>query len=106
MSQRVEELMSSQGSSGVRIVSSTEVEEQPSPPKTQTSSPPNPVSLTMAFRAISMVLAAQLQMLLLIINAMAIGWLVVEDPTPMRCYAGAGYSAFVLACMALVKKVR
>ena len=96
--------MSSQGSSGVRIVSSQEVEEQPAP--TPTSTPPSPLALTRALQAISMVLAAQLQMLLLVLNAMAIGWLVIEDPTPMRCYAGAGYGAFLLACMFLVKKAR
>lgn len=96
--------MSSQGSSGVRIVSSEEIAEAPASRPTSTT--PKAPALTAVFQAISMVLAAQLQILLLVVNAMVLGWLVIEEPTPMRCYAGAGYAAFLLACMALIKRGR
>ncbi len=100
--------MSSQGSSGVRIVASQEIPEETPTPATspQTSNQPSPLALTMAFRALSMVLAAQLQVLLLVLNAMVLGWLVIEDPILMRCYAGAGYGFFLLACMWMVKRAR
>jgi hypothetical protein len=51
-----------------------------------------------------MVLAARLQALLLLISAIALGFLTVNDPAPLRLVAGAGYGIFCLAALWVLPK--
>lgn len=57
-------------------------------------------------QVVGLVLASRLQSLLLLLSAMAVGWMVCDDPQPLRLYAGAGYGLFVLAGLSLINKVR
>lgn len=61
-------------------------------------------SLLPVFQALSMVLAARLQALLLLISAIALGFLTVNDPAPLRLVAGAGYGIFCLAALWVLPK--
>jgi hypothetical protein len=51
-----------------------------------------------------MVLNAQMQVMALLTSAMAMGWIVAQDPTPNRLIAGAGYGFFCLAALFLIKR--
>lgn len=97
--------MTSQNASGVRIVATQEVPEMPQM-TTPPTSPPKPMGLTQVFTAISMVLSARLLVLILLGSAIMIGSMVVNDPTPLRLYAGAGYSVFTLAFLGLLTRMR
>jgi hypothetical protein len=51
-----------------------------------------------------MVLAGRLMALLLLLSDILLGFLVINDPTPMRLIAGAGYAIFSLATLWILPK--
>ena len=82
------------------------------PPLTMTPSTPTPPtptaqpsqSLLPVFQALAMVLAGRLMALLLLLSDIALGFLVISDPVPLRLIAGAGYAMFSLATFWILPK--
>lgn len=68
-------------------------------PPTQTAS-----SLLPVFQALAMVLAGRLMGLLLVVSAIAFGYLTISDPIPLRLVAGAGYALFCLTALWVLPK--
>ena len=69
-------------------------------PQTQTARP----SLLPVFQALAMVLGGRLMALLLLLSDIALGFLVISDPVPLRLIAGAGYAMFSLATFWILPK--
>ncbi len=74
-------------------------------PQQAAPAPARGPSLTNVYSAIATVLAIRFQCLALLIAAMVMGGLVIDDPTPLRLWAGAGYGLFTLAALALITRV-
>ena len=68
-------------------------------PPTQTAP-----SLLPVFQALAMVLAGRLMGLLLVVSAIAFGYLTISDPIPLRLVAGAGYALFCLTALWVLPK--
>ena len=75
----------------------------PSTPTPTQTAPPSQ-SLLPVFQALAMVLAGRLMALLLLLSDILLGFLVINDPTPMRLIAGAGYAIFSLATLWILPK--
>ena len=69
-------------------------------PQTQTARP----SLLPVFQALALVLGGRLMALLLLLSDIALGFLVISDPVPLRLIAGAGYAMFSLATFWILPK--
>lgn len=71
-------------------------------PQTRTEQPYQ--SLLPVFQAIAMVLSGRLMALLLLLSAIAFGYLTISDPVPLRLVAGAGYAVFCLTALWVLPK--
>ena len=69
-------------------------------PQTQTARP----SLLPVFQALALVLGGRLMALLLLSSDILLGFLVINDPVPLRLIAGAGYAMFSLATFWILPK--